>query len=748
MRKTDTETISIQSLHSSELGKQAGSCYAELMAMRCFRRAVKNYAFKSMDPNLLGALVRNIADERGVFAFRDTLFKKTEDGSMEVSEDEDDLLPNLDGTREILARMWRHARIRERCRRQMLAWSDAIISEYEELSKDDPLRGRLAELKSTLRLSEDEMSVLEVLWLVSIDKLEEFEVPFSMSRLSGSIALMTGMSEQAVRNTMISSSRLCRFGCLCAAGRDRVHPKIRYYLDGLNDEPLASSFYRRDDSEVLPVEFFGKVTEEHLPVLKRMLAGSHGRKLNILLYGAPGTGKSSFARAVAEATGRIAYQIQQRPRDRDGGMQGASPEIRYAAVEICNEQTDADTSLIIVDEADVLLRCNRFGFASLVESDAATVGDKGLLNDVLERIETPTVWIANTRAEELDSSSRRRFDYAIRFDPLTKEQRLATWRNAARKAGVDASFSEETLAVFAEEYPVCTGIAAKAFGNVARVGAAGEEAKELLEKLLSSQVELSGASRTDERAAAPMKGYSLEGLNIRTPVPLELVERAVRRFLDAETRKVDRDSPRMNILLTGVPGSGKTEFVKHLAESVGRPLMIRKASDLKSKWVGETEQNIATAFREAGKRNAVLFFDEVDTFLDDREALSQGHEKAMVNEVLQQMENFGGVFVGSTNFKDSLDPAVARRFTFKIELAALDVRGREVFWRKFFGAAPETSITERLSSMEGLTPGDFRTVRQELYYLGEEVTDLDRIKALQSELDARSGRTRPIGFGA
>jgi len=358
------------------------------------------------------------------------------------------------------------------------------------------------------------------------------------------------------------------------------------------------------------------------------------------------------------------------------------------------------------------------------------------------------VWIANTRAEELDSSSRRRFDYAIRFDPLTKEQRLSTWKNAAQKAGVAEAFTTEELAQYAEEYPVSTGIAAKAFENVARAGATAEDANELLVKLLSSQVELSGVSHTDELAAAPMKGYSLVGLNIKTPIPLELVKRAVCRFLDAETRKTDKDAPRMNILLTGVPGSGKTEFVKHLAESVGRPLLIRKASDLKSKWVGETEQNIAAAFREAKRKDAILFFDEVDTFLDNREALSQGHEKSMVNEVLQQMESFGGVFVGSTNFKDALDPAVGRRFTFKIELAALDSHGRDVFWRKFFGTDPEGTVAERLAAMDGLTPGDFRTVRQELYYLGEEVSGLDRIKALQSELDARAGRMRPIGFAA
>ena len=332
-----------------------------------------------------------------------------------------------------------------------------------------------------MKLNADEMSVLKVLWLMSIEKLEEVRTAYSMSQLSGCIALYTGLSEQQVRKSLMSSSRLSRFGCLDLDNRSsKVNCKIRYYLDGINEEPLVSSYYRKDDAETLPVEFFGKLAEDHLPLLKRMLSGEKGRKVNILL--------------------------------------------------------------------------------------------------------------------------------------------------------------------------------------------------------------------------------------------------------------------------TGAPGSGKTEFVKYLASTLGRPLLMRRASDLKSKWVGETEQNIAAAFREAHEKRAILFFDEVDTFLDSREAVQQGHEKSMVNEVLQQMESFGGVFVGTTNFKDMLDPAVARRFTFKVELDYLDVDGRCVFWRRFFGSDPTGRIRRRLDCLDRLTPGDFRTVRQELYYLGDDVSDDDRLNALEAELSAKTGLTRRIGF--
>ena len=734
----------MKSLLGSEVGKEAGSCYAELLALRFFRRAVRNYTSKKIDDDLFRPLVRNIFNEKCVYDLQARLA-----GPGSKKEDDPNARVNMRhaSTQDVICNLWCNPSTRDACKSQVLEWTDAIIAEYEKLSAGDPLAARLDEIARLMKLDADEMSVLEVLWLMSIEKLEEVRTAYTMSNLSGCIALYTGLSEQQVRKSLMSSSRLSRFGCIDLDNRSsKVNCKIRYYLDGINEEPLVSSYYRKDDAETLPVEFFGKLAEDHLPLLKRMLSGEKGRKVNILLYGAPGTGKTSFARALAKATGRTAYQVQQRPKDRDGDFREARAEVRYAAVEICDEQTDSDSSIVIVDEADALLRCNNLGISAMFGRESSTTGDKGLLNDILEKIETPTIWITNTSAAELDASNRRRFDYAIRFEPLTEAQRLQIWRNAAERAGVAGLLSAKELERLSKDYPVNAGVVARALENLGRIGAGKGEAVQVLNRLLDRQCELSGTDRTSEEALKPAKGYSTEGLNIKSSIPLEKVEKAVRRFLDDSTRKTDSDAPRMNILLTGAPGSGKTEFVKHLAATLGRPLLMRRASDLKSKWVGETEQNIAAAFREAREKRAILFFDEVDTFLDSRESVQQGHAKSMINEVLQQMESFGGVFVGTTNFKDMLDPAVARRFTFKVELDYLDSDGKCVFWKRFFGSEPRGRIRSRLNGLDRLTPGDFRTVRQELYYLGDDVSDDDRLDALEAELSAKTGVARRIGF--
>ena len=725
--------------------------YAELLALSFFQRAVRNYTDRrSLDADMFEPLVRALGDSPAIFAIRDRLVGVPHDAG---DPGEDDVRGGWrmerkdDSAADVCISLWnRDAKTREAFRQQLIALVGILRLQLEIETVDDPLRARIAEFQQTFRLDDDERDIALLLWLMGTERLERIMCGFSTMRLTKCVSLYTGLGEEAVRAALRTSARLCRFGIICGHDRSEIQPKIRYFLDGISDEPLSTSFYRKDTERPLPTDFFGDLAKRHLPVLKRLLSAKRERGLNILLYGAPGTGKTSFARALAKETGRTCYQVATRPKDRSGEYRSASSEARYAAVEICNEQVPPEESLVVVDEADALLRCADTELFALF-GRANGRGDKGLLNDVLEKNKVPTVWIANTGADDLDLSNRRRFDYSIRFRPLTKGQRGGIWRNAAAKAGVPDLLTADEIDSLIDRYPVSTGIVARALENVAGIDATAAERKDLLEAILNRQSELSGAEERGQDLPQVAKDYSLEGLNVKSPVALDRVIAAARRFLDDETARNDRDAPRLNILLTGAPGSGKTEFVKYLAAQLERPLCLRRASDLKSQWVGRTEKNIAAAFREARDQKAILFFDEVDTFLDSRESLQQGHEKSMVNEVLQQMESFGGIFVGTTNFAGMLDPAVARRFTFKIELGELTAEGKRHFFRRFFGTELTEADEAALDRIDGLTPGDFRTVRQEFYYLGDEVDNAERLSALEEEVRAKSvGRPGRVGF--
>ena len=207
---------------------------------------------------------------------------------------------------------------------------------------------------------------------------------------------------------------------------------------------------------------------------------------------------------------------------------------------------------------------------------------------------------------------------------------------------------------------------------------------------------------------------------------------------------------RLNILLYGAPGTGKSEFCKYLGKALDRKVLAVKGSDLLSKWVGGSEQNIARAFRRAEAERAILFFDEVDGLVQSREMAEQSWQVSQVNELLQQMENFDGVMVAATNFCKNLDPAIMRRFTFKMEFDYLDDEGKRLFFERMF----KTRLTEEefaeLKTLQNLAPGDFRTVRQEQFYLADEQTNWDRIEALKEECAVKKdgNKTARIGFAA
>ena len=231
------------------------------------------------------------------------------------------------------------------------------------------------------------------------------------------------------------------------------------------------------------------------------------------------------------------------------------------------------------------------------------------------------------------------------------------------------------------------------------------------------------------------------------------IESAVRRFIAEQTAgaSTDPDRPRMNLLLSGPPGTGKPEFVKYLGAALQTQVITRMGSDLLNKYVGGTERNIRQAFAQAATERAILFLDEADGLFQSRERAERSWEVTQVNELLRRMENFDGVLVCATNFASRLDSATLRRFTFKFEFDYMTAEGKRHFFTRLFASLGVGTLNEeeefRLARIPGLTPGDYRTVRQSLYHLRAEVTADRLITALERESAAKRGSIAAPAIG-
>ena len=202
--------------------------------------------------------------------------------------------------------------------------------------------------------------------------------------------------------------------------------------------------------------------------------------------------------------------------------------------------------------------------------------------------------------------------------------------------------------------------------------------------------------------------YSTEFPAQRLTTPYEwedlVLDRATRREIDdvvAWTRHEDellyawglvrRLKPGFRALFYGPPGTGKTLTATLLGKAIGRSVYRIDLSKVISKWIGETEKNLASLFDHAQHQNWILFFDEADSLFGKRTESQNANDRSanqQVSYLLQRMEDFPGVVILATNLHRHIDEAFARRFQAMIHFPLPAPDQRLQLWEASFRDKP------------------------------------------------------------
>jgi SpoVK/Ycf46/Vps4 family AAA+-type ATPase len=153
----------------------------------------------------------------------------------------------------------------------------------------------------------------------------------------------------------------------------------------------------------------------------------------------------------------------------------------------------------------------------------------------------------------------------------------------------------------------------------------------------------------------------------------------------------------LTVLLSGEPGTGKSMVAGLVARQLGLDLYVIDLARVTSKWLGETEKNLARAFDAAEVGHVLLLFDEADSVLARRssvESSNDRHANLETNFILARLEQFGGIAFFTTNLASSIDPAVARRMSMHITFPFPDRDQRAQLWQSMIphGVACEPGI--------------------------------------------------------
>jgi SpoVK/Ycf46/Vps4 family AAA+-type ATPase len=570
----------------------------------------------------------------------------------------------------------------------------------------DFLFERFEQISQFFQLNDVERKILEFIFQVEVSSiLADFLTNFTGSTIisyTQFISRFLNIPIKKFRHALRSKGRLVKMGIIEIYDSEiKINRGILNFLSGMGDNTLLENFFRKDElQDLIPLSSLN-IDKQTIEVLKNLI--NKGKSINILFYGAPGAGKTSLARSLSHELNRNLYFINELNQNNKEDSNGRKIYLRTA-----NEILDPKKDIIVIDECDQIIQTvnswTNFG----------TVVDKSWINQFLTENRVPMIWISNS-INNMEESTRRRFSFSIKFNPKTEEELKNIWINQVKKLEIKV-LSNDDISYLVKKFNVSPGaieLASKNL-NLSRKNLSREKVLSQLDIILNAHQELIDKKKSSFlNEITPF--YDLKYLTSDVNL-FDMIETL--RSFEKNKNHLNSMIPNQNILLSGPPGVGKSELCKYIAKELEKPLILKRASDLLSKFVGESEQQIAEAFKEASDSGSILFIDEVDSLLQDRSNAHRSWEVSQVNEILTWLENHKTICLMATNYLHKTDSALLRRMNFKIKLGYLESDGVEFFYKKIFSELSSIDLSsEQISEIKkfsNLTPGDLKAVYQRI----------------------------------
>lgn len=523
-------------------------------------------------------------------------------------------------------------------------------------------------------------------------------------------------------------------------GRRVFSPWLDRFFKGIygSDIEMEKVFF---SDEFLPRFVDGDFAhlEEDSSLLSRLLESAlavDAKGVNILIAGGEASAKIDYAHAIANAVGRS------RIVNSNGSVGVFESPLGSAITYAASHYAPGDKAIIIFDTVDFLgpgdaWRSDshdedflRSAFGARIQKCKSVVSR--WMQNALENNPRPAIWLCD-RVADLDKDVLARFSAIVELPAIPAETLLS------KSISSSCSYIDKEEIRSLVEARIDPALIDSGLKAIELIRPSPEKAVELLKKHIAKAANV-GLSRAS-RASNKNKQYSFEFCNIGGKLSVDRVISGLKSNMS------------QRVLFYGAPGTGKTMLALNIAQRLQSPLRVVKYSDIQSKYLGEGEARLAAAFKDARDAAAILFFDEVDSFLMDRRTIPDSAPwlRSFVNEFLQEVECFDGLVLCATNFLESLDSAVIRRFSLKVGFDYLTGYQVLKLFERYTNICSIDDVSEqirsRLKMMKFLTPGDFSVVSERAEIIGG-CSALEFLEMLEEEHSIKAGRfnSRPIGF--